>query len=369
MAYDSVAAFISPHGFGHAARCVATLQALRAIRPSARFEIFTGVPRWFFEDSLEPPFGYHEVVVDVGMVQKTALKENTDATVTALDRFLPFQDDNLEALARALDTLGTKAVVADISPLGLAAAEAAGLPSLLLSNFTWDWIYAGYSDDTPELKRFIKPLQKLFDTATVRLETEPCCEPTDDAVRIGPISRSPKENIATTRTRLGIADDAPMVLLTMGGIEFRYRFLDRLRENEDLTFVVPGGAKQPERRGNLRLLPHHSEHYHPDLVYAADVVVGKLGYSTVAEVAQAGGRMAYVERDGFPESPILAEFVESRLPCVRIAADTFTKAAWVEDLPELLALERPAVPKQNGAVAAAEKLNELLDPVSPKSDD
>ena len=30
----------------------------------------------------------------------------------------------------------------DISPLGLMVAERAGLPSVLVENFTWDWLYA-----------------------------------------------------------------------------------------------------------------------------------------------------------------------------------------------------------------------------------
>ena len=35
-------------------------------------------------------------------------------------------------------------VVADIPPLGIAAATAAGIPSIALGNFTWDWIYSAY---------------------------------------------------------------------------------------------------------------------------------------------------------------------------------------------------------------------------------
>ena len=35
-------------------------------------------------------------------------------------------------------------VVADIPPLGIAAARRAGIPAVALGNFTWDWIYSAY---------------------------------------------------------------------------------------------------------------------------------------------------------------------------------------------------------------------------------
>src|SRR2546430_2106058 len=35
-------------------------------------------------------------------------------------------------------------VIADVPPLGISAAHAAGIPSVIVSNFTWDWIYAYY---------------------------------------------------------------------------------------------------------------------------------------------------------------------------------------------------------------------------------
>ena len=42
------------------------------------------------------------------------------------------------------------------------------------------------------------------------------------------------------------------------------------------------------REKNVILLPANTDLYHPDLVHAADAVVAKLGYSTVAETYSAG---------------------------------------------------------------------------------
>ena len=141
MRQDRVAWFISPHGFGHAARAAAVMEALRKKRPRIEFEIFTRVPEWFFEDSLTGPFNYHPLVTDVGLVQETALREDAARTLERLDQFLPFEPILVERLAREVRQLECRCVICDIAPLGIAVAHQAGIPSVLVENFTWDWIY------------------------------------------------------------------------------------------------------------------------------------------------------------------------------------------------------------------------------------
>ena len=46
--------------------------------------------------------------------------------------------------AAALAREDASLVIADAPPLGIAAGKAAGRPTVLLGNFTWDWIYAAY---------------------------------------------------------------------------------------------------------------------------------------------------------------------------------------------------------------------------------
>ena len=64
---SSIAYFVSPHGFGHAARAAAVMSALRRRRPDLELHVFTTVPRWFFDDSLGAvPFSYYPLATDVG---------------------------------------------------------------------------------------------------------------------------------------------------------------------------------------------------------------------------------------------------------------------------------------------------------------
>ena len=65
--------------------------------------------------------------------------------------------------------------------------------------------------------------------------------------------------------------------------------------------MIPGSPHRAHD-GHIIRLPAQSAFYHPDLIHAADVVVGKLGYSTLAEVWAAGVPFGYVVRPQFPES-------------------------------------------------------------------
>jgi len=144
-----------------------------------------------------------------------------------------------------------------------------------------------------------------------------------------------------------------MVLASMGGVGWDYGPLDRMVGDDGPWLVVPGGAEGEMRRGRLLVLPFHSMYFHPDLVHAADVVVGKLGYSTVAEVCHAGTAFAYVERPRFPESPVLARFVDEKLTAVMLEPAAFANCQWLPAVREALAAPRKTPAARDGAAEAA----------------
>jgi len=348
----TMACFVSPHGFGHAARACAVLDALIRMRPTLRFHIFTTVPRWFFAESLSDCFEYHHCCTDVGLVQVSPLEEDLEATVDALDR-AGWRDSNvIDVLARCVGQLGCTLVLADISPLGLRVARRAGLASVLVENFTWDWIY--HNIDAPAaLAAHGDELVADFAAADLRIQTTPVCRTVTGAIRVGPVARTPRRSRAETRRRLRIPDADPMVLASMGGVSWDYGPLDRVAGADGPWVVVPGGAEGEMRRGRLLTLPFHSKYFHPDLVHAADVVVGKLGYSTVAEVCHAGTALAYVERPRFPESPVLARFVDRNLTAVMLEPAAFATGEWLPGVHEALTAPRKASAFGDGATEAA----------------
>src|SRR5512138_3861696 len=86
---QGIACFVTPHGFGHAARAAAVIEALRGLTPGLHAHLFTTVPRWFFGESLGRGFTRHGLDVDVGLVQRGPLAEDLPATLARLRALYP----------------------------------------------------------------------------------------------------------------------------------------------------------------------------------------------------------------------------------------------------------------------------------------
>src|SRR5262249_56259545 len=52
--------------------------------------------------------------------------------------------------------------IVDAPPLGCEAAARAGVPSFVVSNFTWDWIYAEYAELLPLAPDLIPTIQRAY---------------------------------------------------------------------------------------------------------------------------------------------------------------------------------------------------------------
>lgn len=335
-----IACFVSSHGLGHAARICAVMEALHTAAPGTVFDVFTRVPRWFFDGSLTGGFAYHSLLTDVGVVQLNALTEDLGRTADHLDAFYPLDPGLVAALARDLRRRRCRIALCDIAPLGIAVARAAGIPSVLIENFTWDWIYAGYARIEPRMTRHVEYLRGLFESADRHIQTEPVCAPGPSDLVTPPFSRRVRASRAQTRQRFGIATDEPVVIVTMGGIQENHTFLDRLKRRRDVRFLLPGTGRQLLLEDNLILIPYHPDYHHPDLVHAADAVVGKVGYGTIAEVYGAGIPFGFVTRTASPESGVLADYVRRNMPGVAISEPEFRSGNWTAKLDELLAIPK-----------------------------
>jgi len=355
-----IAYFVSPHGFGHAARAAAVMQAISDIDASVEFEIFTTVPFWFFQDSVSAPFNCHALLTDIGLVQKTAFQADLNKTIGGLNKFLPFSESLISEVGATVTTLNCVLIICDISPLGIAVGSKAGIPTVLIENFTWDWLYEQYAAADSRFNPHIAYLRSLFQAADFHIQTEPfcCCSSAD--LTTGPVSRKIKTPAGRIRKRLRIPQTARMVLITTGGINQRYGFLKALKKIADVQFVMPGAGPKMDIRQNCVILPHRSDFYHPDLVNAADAVVGKVGYSTLAEVHRAGVPFGYVTRSYFRESKPMAAFIEKKMPGLPLKEPDFSSGRWLAKLQDLLKLNRVKQRATGGAEPIAHFIRDRI---------
>jgi hypothetical protein len=85
-------------------------------------------------------------------------------------------------------------------------------------------------------------------------------------------------------------------------------------------------------------------------------LVGKIGYSTLAEAYHSGTPFGYVPRRRFPEAAVLGRFAADRISGVALDQGELESGAWMDRLDALLTLPRRPGSGPNGADQIAEWL-------------
>ena len=325
------------------------MQATAKYHPDVQFEVFTAAPSWFFQDSLSIPFKHHHLLTDFGLVQKAPFQADLGDTLNCLEEFYPISPRRLDEISETIQQLECRIIICDIAPMGLLIAKHIGIPSMLVENFTWDWIYQQSSGANEDFNKYIDYLKPIFESADYHVQTKPICRPKEPDLITGPVSRKPRTPRDQIRQRLGLLPDRNMILLTTGGIPQTYEFIPRLEESSEFTFVMPGAGPTIDKRNNLIILPHRSDYYHPDLVIASDAVIGKVGYSTLAEVYYAGVPFGYVARANYAESGPMVSFIKQQMPGFAVEESAFFTGKWMDRITELLKLPRVNREEPNGA--------------------
>ena len=145
----SVAFCISGHGFGHASRQVEVINAFGALRPDQPIHVFTKASRWLLDRTITVPVTIVEQAVDSGAIQRDSLLLDVPATLASAAQFEAGADDAAVALAREFRARQVQVVVCDAPPMPCTAAHLAGVPAIVLANFTWDWIYEDFIAEHP----------------------------------------------------------------------------------------------------------------------------------------------------------------------------------------------------------------------------
>lgn len=354
-----IAYYISGHGYGHGARSCQVMASLKKSLPEMALHLRTTAPSWLFQDL---PFSvfYERRLVDVGVVQEDCLQLKLDETVRGCRDFHERLPDFMEEERSFIAKHGIRLVVGDIPPVCFAVAQAAGLPSVAIGNFSWDWIYRAYLSEFPSLRPHVEEMEGFYRKATLALALPLACDlgvfPRQKSIPL--ITRTSALDRREARKRWNLPDQAPVVLLSFGGLGLKRFPWERLRSSKRFFFIATGG--DPGRDGNLVVLPEVVPHYE-DLMRAADAVVSKPGYGVVADAVSHRVPILYTAREDFPEYPFLVEAVEQWATSEFIPQEELLAGNLEPYLARLLAKERhwPEVPL-NGAEMAAREIISFL---------
>jgi hypothetical protein len=363
----TLAFYISGHGFGHASRDIEVINALVRMRPDLRIIVRTAAPRWLFDLTLRGPVEVHAVECDTGIVQVDSLHLDEAESIRRAAAFHAGLETKASQEAAFLRRSGAALVVGDIPPLAFAAAARAGLPSIALANFSWDWIYEGYPEWLSGTPALLPTITRAYEEASVALRLPmwggfTCFREVRD---IPLIARHATVPSADLRARLGLPADRPVVLLSFGGYglkDFDLRHFDEAAGHGRYTLLTTDqvGARVVEGTGSsvvrtLREREIYAAGYrYEDLVRAVDIVATKPGYGIIAECIANETGMLYTSRGRFVEYDVLVDGIRRYLPNSFIAHDDLYAGRWAPFLDALMAQPAPAEhPPTNGAEVAA----------------
>jgi L-arabinokinase len=359
----SVVWYVSAHGYGHAVRSALVLAELHRRAPELVLHVRAAAPRWLFPE----PVRYAPLAADFGLVQRDSVTIDFAGTLRRAAEFQTAWPALIDAEAAYLRAVGAALVVSDIPPLAFAAARAAGVPAVGLTNFSWDWIYASYADGWPGFAALAETARAAYQSAALllRLPFHGDLSAFPRQIDIPLVARVAPRPRASYRQRLGLPLDRRCVLLSFGGIgldRFPYARLAAWPEYLFVSTEAPADAPPP----NLRVLPARQTAYH-ELVRACDAVVTKPGYGIVADCLAARTPVLYADRGPFPEYPILVEALEASGPALHLPRAALLAGELGPYLDRLLALDRPwRVPRLDGAAVAAAHLLALLADAPPR---
>jgi L-arabinokinase len=224
------------------------------------------------------------------------------------------------------------------------------VPSILIANFTWDWIYEDLEafKAAPEIIAAIRRAHSCA-TLALRLPFSPSFEHTG-LTTVEPlplIARRSTLSRARTRALFGLPENRRIALLSFGGYGLSELDLSRADCADEWDLVVTdrsvstATASRPYVHALSENVLAASAARYEDLVSAADAVITKPGFGIIGECITGGTPMLYTSRGDFREYDLLVAEMPRFLRARFIPQEDLFAGRWKAALDALIAQPPP----------------------------
>lgn len=334
------------------------IKYLRKLDNDLKIAVKTPAAEFFVRENLHGDAIYEHLKIDIGVEQSDSLDVDPLLTLQNYARLIENKREIIESEAAWCKKNSVRLIVADIPPLAFDIAEKAGVKSLCIANFSWDWIYQPYVDMHPEYSHVIDDIKSSEAKCSMLLYTPFSGDLSAFPYRrsIPLIGRKSDLSLAEIRGRLGISPEKKVVLFSFGG--FGLKKVKELKPDLDENTVVISSRIDTSAEKWI----HFSDDglklrnlSYCDLVNTADAVLTKPGYGIVSECIANNTGMLYLERKLFPEFEIFKRDMCKYIPAVNIPLEDFYAGKWSEYLKRIFdSKENFEQIPVNGAETAAE---------------
>lgn len=309
--------YITNHGYGHASRNVPIIEELIQRDKNAKILIKSDDERCAFLKRNMKNVGksivYYTDCTEVGVLTEVGTpvidpKATLEAIKEDYKKWDYYQRREVDFLRRERPDV----VICDIISWGLKAASIAGVPSLLIGNFTWSSIYSSFFD-----KEIYRPYTENYSLANRAIWYEIHAKELEALVtdwkQVSFVSR--KVNVSEVE-RIKADHSKPIVFFSLGGSVEIDKEYDVSKLPYD--FITTKGVRLIG--DNVFETPSDMINT-PDYFAASDFIIVKGGWSSIAEVMLQKKKCALLLRGDNTEDNETKKLLEKKKQCITIKYD------------------------------------------------
>jgi len=320
----NIAVYISGHGFGHLAQMAPVLNRIAQLRPDCNFLLRCALPEQEVQSRLSFPFRLDSTPVDIGVVQKSAIEEDRQASIQQMRRWMEQFDILIDREIELLRDYSASLIISDISPLAFPTAKALNIPGIGLATLDWHSIYSFWLDPDDLI---ITKLAEAYAQCDLLL-TPPM------SMHMPVFSAQQDIALIVTQANTVInpvaADIRKKALVLFGGCGNPSYDLQALGGMSEWLFLIPDVDKHApsDLPDNVQTIRFDAALRPVDLMPFIDVVLCKPGYGVLSECWSTETPIAWVERPDFPEFPMLRKWLEKSFPACGMSRSDFQQGHW-----------------------------------------
>ncbi|XP_058211903.1 L-arabinokinase [Rhododendron vialii] len=350
--------YVTGHGFGHATRVVEVVQHL--IYAGHDVHVVTGAPDFVFTTEIQSPKLFlRKLVLDCGAVQADALTVDRLASLEKYSETAVVPRASILATeVEWLNSIKADLVVSDVVPVACRAAADAGIRSVCVTNFSWDFIYAEYVMAAGHHHRTtVWQIAEDYSHCEFLIRLPGYCPMPAfrDVMDVPLVVRRLHKSRKEVRKELGIGDDVKVVILNFGGQPGGWNLKEECLPSGWLCLVCGASDDQNLPPNFIKLA---KAAYTPDLIAASDCMLGKIGYGTVSEALAYKLPFVFVRRDYFNEEPFLRNMLEYYQGGVEMIRRDLLTGRWKPYLERAISLKPCYEGGINGGEVAARILQD-----------
>lgn len=319
---------ITSHGFGHVVRSASIIAKIKEIYPDLTVIITTTAPRWLLDSYIKSDFVHRPRSFDIGVIQSDSLTMNKEATLNQLQAIFKKQNSIIASEVNYLKTNQVNLILADIPFLLPVIGKKANIPTWLISNFGWDFIYRSWGDNLIELTEISEWISNCYQQSDLlfRLPMGEEMSNFPNIKDVGLTGGDPYFDETHLRVKFNLNyPKENTILLTFGGLGLKtipYHNLQQFPNYQFITF----DQQAPDLSNLVKI---RDQNYRPvDFMPLCCKVISKPGYSTFAEALKLDLPIISLTREDFAEAPILLKNIQDYSEHLIISPEEFELGNW-----------------------------------------